>query len=84
MAHNSPAGLAPQYYTSEEARSITRHNDRKAFLDAVHRDGIPHVRLNQRRLLFPVAAFHAWLDRRTIGTARPSIETAAFRHGGVA
>jgi len=61
-------GQAPLHYTSNEARELLRYGDRKAFLDSVHRDGIPHIRVNQRKLLFPAAAFHAWLGRRTVGS----------------
>lgn len=70
MSATNPAQNAPSYYTSEEARSLLRYDDRKAFLDAVHRDSVPHCRINARRLLFPVAALNAWLERRTIGGAR--------------
>lgn len=58
------------YYTVKEAATLLRYDDTKAFLDAVHRDGIPHLRANARKFLFPVAAFHAWLDRRTVGNTR--------------
>ena len=63
----STATHKPLHYTSDEARDISRYDDRKAFLYAVHRDGIPSIRINARRLLFPAAALHAWLDRRTVG-----------------
>lgn len=60
----------PCYLTSEEVMGILRYEDRAAFWEAVHRDGIPCMMQNKRRGLFPVAEFHAWLDRKT--TSHPS------------
>jgi excisionase family DNA binding protein len=56
-----------EYYTVKEAASMLRYNDTKAFLDAVHRDGIPHIRVNARKFLFPAQSMRAWIERRTIG-----------------
>lgn len=60
-------GAKPENYTPEEAARLLRYNDRKAFYDAVHRDGIPYLRQNARRYLFPAAPLHAWLSRRAVG-----------------
>jgi excisionase family DNA binding protein len=70
MSNTTNTGHAPHYYTVKEAAALLRYDDTKAFLDAVHRDGIPHLRANARKLLFPATAFHAWLDRRTVGNTR--------------
>jgi hypothetical protein len=64
--HNAH-GATPINYTTKEAARLLCYKDTKSLLDATHRDGIPHIKQNARRILFPSAALHAWISRRTVG-----------------
>jgi hypothetical protein len=37
---------------------------KRAFWATVYREGIPHIRVNQRLILFPKAGFADWLNSR--------------------
>lgn len=43
------------------------YTNRAAFIRAVRRDGIPHIKQNARRFVFPREAFEKWLASRTVG-----------------
>lgn len=44
------------------------HLKERAFWQAVH-DGIPHYRLNSRKILFRMSEVEAWLATRRVGGA---------------
>ena len=56
--------------TSNEAMRLTGYRSRSAFWGAVRREGIPHVRVTSKHIVFPAVAFERWLDSRTIGGVR--------------
>ena len=50
-----------------EVMLLLGYKDRSAFWGFVHRHGVPNIRLNQRRIIFPRSALEAWLQARAIG-----------------
>lgn len=56
--------------TTSEAARLLRYESEVCFRRAVAREGIPHVRVNARRMLFPRSALEAWMQRRTVGGAQ--------------
>jgi len=63
----TPAVNNSRFIKSDEAMRLFHYSDKCAFWQAVHRDSIPHIRQNSRRILFERAALEAWFARRTIG-----------------
>lgn len=61
------AGHSPEYLTTRQAMRLFDYASNKGFLDFVKQQGVPCLRLNQRRILFPRAALTAWIRRRTVG-----------------
>ena len=43
------------------------YTNRSSFWDFVKRCGVPHIRLNSRRIMFDERALADWLNRRTVG-----------------
>lgn len=56
--------------TSSEAMRITGYRSRSAFWGAVRREGIPHVRITAKHIIFPAVAFERWMESRTMGGVR--------------
>lgn len=54
-------------YQTPEAAKLMGYTNRAAFIRAVRRDGIPHIKQNARRFVFPREAFEKWLASRTVG-----------------
>jgi predicted DNA-binding transcriptional regulator AlpA len=50
-----------------EVMQALGYSDRTSFWQFVARNGVPHIRLNQRRILFERDALEAWLASRTVG-----------------
>ena len=46
------------------------YKNRSSFWQFIKSSGVPHIRLNQRRIMFDPRALNAWLDRRSIGSVR--------------
>jgi hypothetical protein len=42
------------------------YQDRASFWDFVRRSGVPHVRLNARRILFEEQALLDWIRRKSV------------------
>jgi hypothetical protein len=55
------------YLTGPEAQQLFRYANAAAFYEFVRRSGVPFVKLNGRRCLFPVAAVQAWISSHTVG-----------------
>jgi hypothetical protein len=55
------------YLTGPEAQQLFRYANKAAFYDFARRSGLPFVKLNGRRCLFPVSAVNAWIVSRTVG-----------------
>ena len=56
---------ANQLLTSAIVMARLGYKDRGSFWQLVYREGIPHVRLNQRVIKFPSAGLEEWLRRRS-------------------
>jgi hypothetical protein len=55
------------FLTSTEVMRLLGYKNRGGFWSAVQRLAIPHIRINQRKILFPERALMAWLERRAVG-----------------
>ncbi|MEX0290150.1 MAG: helix-turn-helix domain-containing protein [Flavobacteriaceae bacterium] len=53
--------------TPNEAAEMLGYTNKVAFLRAARNYGIPHIRFNQRRIMFSKEALNRWLQDRTIG-----------------
>ena len=53
------------YLTSSAVMALLGYKDRGAFWDFVHRGGVPHVRLNARKIMFDEQALADWLAHRS-------------------
>lgn len=51
--------------TSKEVMGILGYKSRAGFFAAVWRDGIPCVRVTQRKIIFPVLALADWMTKRS-------------------
>jgi hypothetical protein len=47
--------------------SALAYTDKSGFWTAVKSAGIPHIRVNSRKILFEEKAVNAWLKSRTVG-----------------
>lgn len=56
-----------RFLKSETVRNMLGYSDAASFWSAVRKGGIPHVRINARRIMFDEQAVNAWLDARTVG-----------------
>ena len=65
-AHDA-AGSLRRTLTAPEVMKITRHSSRSSFWQMVHSQGLPHIRINSRVIVFDSAAVDAWLESRTVG-----------------
>jgi hypothetical protein len=45
--------------------ALLGYKDRGVFWDFVHRGGVPHVRLNARKIMFDEQALADWLAHRS-------------------
>jgi hypothetical protein len=61
--------LAPaaQNWTAGELMSRWGYRSRSAFWQFVHASGVPHLRLNARRVVFERRAVESWEAKRRIG-----------------
>jgi predicted DNA-binding transcriptional regulator AlpA len=50
-----------------EAMQRLHYRSRQSFWQAVYQQGIPHIRVNARHIVFPEAALNAWIQDRTVG-----------------
>lgn len=53
--------------TAKEVMPLLRYKSRPSFWAAVHAQGVPHVRVSCRRVLFPKVALDAWMQSRSTG-----------------
>jgi hypothetical protein len=61
-------GVEPEFVSSDKVRQLLGYTNRSSFFQAVRQAGIPYVRINARRIIFPVAGVRAWLASRTVGS----------------
>lgn len=57
--------------TAKEIMAITRHRNRAAFWNFVHRSGVPHIRLNSRHIIFDEQTVCDWLASHSTVGPRP-------------
>lgn len=55
-----------RFVKSGAVMELLGYQDRASFWDFVRRSGVPHVRLNARRILFEEQALLDWLRRRSV------------------
>lgn len=56
--------------TATQVMARYGYKARSSFWQFVHDKGVPHVRLNARKILFAPAALEAWEAKRTVGRVR--------------
>ena len=54
-----------RYLRSAAVMALLGYRNRASFWEFVRRSGVPHVRLNARRIMFEEQALRAWLGRRS-------------------
>ena len=59
-----------EYLTPAQLKLRYRCKSNSNFWELVKSQQIPRLVLNQRKILFPIEALHAWEARRTIGSRR--------------
>lgn len=62
-----PPRFAEAFLTSSEVMTMLGYKDRGSFWFFVRSKGVPHIVLNQRRIVFDRRALNAWLARRAVG-----------------
>lgn len=55
-----------RFLKSGAVMDLLGYQDRASFWDFVRRSGVPHVRLNARRILFEEQALSDWIRRRRV------------------
>ena len=58
---------ATRLYSAHEIRSLFGYRSASAFWDFVKSSGLPHIRLNARRIVFDRAAVEDWLRQHAVG-----------------
>ena len=53
--------------SAQEIRTLFRYKSPSAFWEFAKSSGLPHIRLNARRILFDRAAVEDWLRQRAVG-----------------
>lgn len=53
--------------TPEQVMARYSYTARSSFWQFVHAKGVPHIRLNARKILFAPAALEAWEAKKTVG-----------------
>ena len=54
----------------DEVAPFFGYKNRVSFLRMVRESGVPHIRLNERRVMFDPEAVNGWLRDRTVGGRR--------------
>lgn len=54
-----------RFLKSTTVMTLLGYNDRSSFWGFVRSAGVPHVRLNARRIMFEEQALTEWLNRRS-------------------
>ena len=67
MAVQDKITFADNCVSTAEVMSLLNYRSRQSFWQAVHTQGIPFIRINCRRAVFPRAELMAWLKARTVG-----------------
>lgn len=66
---SSRALLTRKFLKSSVVMEALGYTNRAAFWEFVRSAGIPHIRLNARRIIFEEAALIDWIDRRSSSAA---------------
>lgn len=62
-----PPRFADQFMSGTEVMALLGYRDRGSFWFFVRSRGVPHIVLNQRKIVFDRRALNAWLARRAVG-----------------
>ena len=62
----------PELRDSKWARKLLGYKGKSAgaFWQFVHSSGVPHIRLNSRKIMFSEVAVYDWLAKRSVGRVR--------------
>lgn len=82
LSRDFDTGLAPdRFLKSGAVMTLLGYKNRASFWEFVRRSGVPHIRLNPRRIVFDGRAIYDWLERRSSGqkriSGRPSAHLAS-------
>ncbi len=61
--------LTRKFLKSSVVMEALGYTNRAAFWDFVRSAGVPHIRLNARRIIFEEAALADWIERRSSAAA---------------
>ena len=53
------------FLKSSDVMATLGYSNRSSFWEFVRRNGVPHIRLNQRKIIFEEDALGDWLSRRS-------------------
>lgn len=56
-----------RFLKGSDVMAALGYTNRAAFWEFVRAEGVPHIRLNARRIIFEEAALADWLQRRSSG-----------------
>lgn len=62
-----PRPFAECFMSGTEVMALLGYRDRGSFWFFVRSRGVPHIVLNQRKIVFDRRALNAWLARRAVG-----------------
>jgi predicted DNA-binding transcriptional regulator AlpA len=62
---SSPFFGGHRYLKSTAVMTLLGYTSRASFWEFVRRSGVPHIRLNARRIMFEEKALLAWLAQRS-------------------
>jgi hypothetical protein len=59
--------VKPLLIPSDQAAPLFGYDNTMSFLRTVKKEGIPHVRVNSKRIMFDPDALQDWIRSRTVG-----------------
>ena len=54
----------------DEVMPVFGYSNRVSFLRFVKESGVPHIRLNERRIMFDAESINRWIRSREVGGAQ--------------
>lgn len=61
----------PRLLSGTEVMLRFGYKNRSSFWQFIKSRGVPHIRFNQRKIMFDPRALDGWLARRSVGRHRP-------------
>jgi hypothetical protein len=62
--------MSDDLLTAEQVMARYAYKARSSFWQFVHAKGVPHLRLNARKIMFSPAALEAWEAKRSVGKSK--------------